>query len=104
MGDDSETPHMAAAMQGHTEVLKLFLSKGADLMQKDVYADGLLHKAAQDSLETTKFLLDKKVFDIEETDNFGLTPLHLAAFNGKADIIKHLLSVGANIEVKDQKK
>ena len=48
-----------------------------------------------------KFLVSKGL-PIDECDDYGFTPLLLAAKHGHANIVEFLISKGANIDVKDK--
>ena len=41
--------------------------------------------------------------DKEQRDHFDITPMHLAAWNGKTEILTELLNRGAAVDPKDEK-
>lgn len=64
-----------------------------------------LHAAsAKGWIEGVQALLSKKIFDIDCKDKFGQdkTPLFIAAYEGKTEIVKVLLACGANPNVADK--
>ena len=52
--------------------------------------------------DTVKLLLDRGA-NIEEKDNYGITPIHRAAWEGQTDTVEFLLDRGANIEEKNNR-
>lgn len=57
----------------------------------------LLHvAAAANDAKVLKHLVGRIDFDVNATDARGMTPLHIAANNGRADLVKILLENGAN--------
>jgi ankyrin repeat protein len=59
-----------------------------------------LHRAAKNGdIEKVCKLLDKGE-DLEERDNWGMTPLQAAAMKGQTEIVKVLLSKGADVNAK----
>ena len=69
-------------------------------MQKTNRGSTALHYT--ETLEVAKALVEHGA-DIEAVANLGDTPLILNSYNGRVDIIKYLLSVGANKEAKNNK-
>ena len=71
-----------AAMDGHTEVVKLLLKKKANVNARGRGGFTALHNAAQKGhLEIVQMLLDNKA-DINVKNERDVTPLHLAAGKG----------------------
>eukprot|EP00525_Craspedostauros_australis_P002785 CAMPEP_0198117540 /NCGR_PEP_ID=MMETSP1442-20131203/18503_1 /TAXON_ID= /ORGANISM="Craspedostauros australis, Strain CCMP3328" /LENGTH=301 /DNA_ID=CAMNT_0043775611 /DNA_START=41 /DNA_END=946 /DNA_ORIENTATION=+ len=70
--------------------------------EDDVYAEGTLHMAASNEDPTIlKMLLDKGDQDPNTLDDYGQTPLHLAADRGHVDCATVLLDAGADIHLSD---
>lgn len=104
--ENSFTPLHSASSNGHLDVVKLLIEKGAD--PKDINKDGWtsLHAAAQNGrLRVVKYFIDdlknEKSIDVNITDKKGDTPLHTAAFHGKLDVVEFLLKRKANINAVD---
>lgn len=62
---------------------------------------GEIHDAAgQGDLAKVKMLLNSNPNLVNEKDKHGLTPLHLAAWEGHKDVAELLISKGANVNAK----
>ncbi|XP_038123030.1 transient receptor potential channel pyrexia isoform X1 [Culex quinquefasciatus] len=96
---DQQTPlHLACLSQCH-ETVTYLISKNADVHA--VYRDGrtALHASiVKESRfwDTTLSLLKAKV-DVNRADNFGYTPLHIAALNEFSSCVFLLIEYGADI-------
>lgn len=98
----NKTPLYLAAEYGHEAVAKLLLANGADpsiASKKNGTNDQTpLHQAALHGFtEIIKELLLNKKANVNAKDAMGNTPLHLAALEGKQDVIKLLLDNGAEV-------
>jgi ankyrin repeat protein len=110
----------------HTEIVKLLISKGADIsplhfaiyMKDEAKARGLieggadvnkrtpygttpLDDAIRSGLEDIARLLIDKGADVNAKDNWNWTPLHTAAEHGYKDIAELLIARGANVNASD---
>lgn len=96
---DDQTPlHIACLSQG-VESLELLIACGADV--NATYRDGrtALHATIvkeTSSWDCTRILLESKV-DVNRADNFGYTPLHIAALNEFSTCAFMLIEHGADI-------
>ena len=94
------TPLSVAAHFGQTEAVKLLLNRGANI-------DGIpgemspLHCAVYSRHSKTAALLLKNNADPNRADEYGYSPLAVAAGHGNATLVKLLLDAGANIEQAD---
>ncbi len=97
LDSQGNTPLISAA--GHTEVVRLLLSHGADPRRKNARGAGVLHASAcwPPCLE----LLLPLGLPLDEPDADGDTPLHLAAQGGSADAVRMLARAGANINARN---
>jgi ankyrin repeat protein len=101
--NDGRPPLSWAAENGHEEVVKLLLEKGADPNSQAYDGRTPLLFAADRGHEAVVRLLVKKGADIKAKDNFGATALHWAARNDHTLIMSLLLENDASIEVKEKR-
>ncbi|MGL9761743.1 MAG: ankyrin repeat domain-containing protein [Wolbachia sp.] len=94
-----------AAFSDKFDIVKFLFDKNANIKAKDVYGNTPLHVAAQydSKLEIVEFLLDKNASSINDVNNNGSTPLHIAIQGNKPSTVKLLLNRGASIKVKDKR-
>ena len=88
------TPLLLSVSQGHFEVSKLLVESGADIKETDFDQKNLIHWGVE-SLNPKKLnqLLEMFTdFDVQDLindrDNFGNTPAHIAARNGSLDTLQ----------------
>ncbi|XP_015109906.1 protein TANC2 isoform X2 [Diachasma alloeum] len=92
------TALMIAASEGHTNLIDLFLEKGAVL--EGVDKEGLTAlgwACVRGRISAVQCLLDHGA-DIGANDKTGRTPLDLAAFQGNPKLVQLLLERGAAVE------
>ena len=116
-----------AVMLGKIEEVKFLIEKGADVNAKNDYdctafelavihnhigmikflvengADGVMNltlAAAIGHLEMVKLLIEYGA-DIDERDDYDITPLIAAAYNGRIETVKFLIENGADINAKN---
>uniref|UniRef100_A0A0G4HHJ5 Uncharacterized protein n=1 Tax=Chromera velia CCMP2878 TaxID=1169474 RepID=A0A0G4HHJ5_9ALVE len=102
----AETPLHCAAFEGHTELVELLLSQGAELYALDTDEMTALHHAVYGGKRAVAALLIDKGIGVNERDRLGRTALHYTTREewGPADnveIAELLLSHGADIEVRE---
>lgn len=86
------TPLMHAATNGHNEIIKALLGKGADINEKVAGYTALSWSASSGKIETVKLLLDRNA-DISEA-------LAHAEYAGYVNIVKLLIDRGADVNAK----
>jgi ankyrin repeat protein len=92
------TPLHLAAIAGKAEVVSLLVAKGAALEVLDEeHRTPLCETAKHGNVEAAAVLLDAKADTAARCREIGLTPLHIAALEGKTDVVKLLIERGANI-------
>ncbi|XP_067678573.1 ankyrin-1-like [Haliotis asinina] len=102
-GFQKMSPLMRAALMGHREVMKLLVSKGADVLQLDQGGDNILHYACQGGhIETVEYILSQNMSDINSRGFQKMSPLMRAALMGHREVMKLLVSKGADVLQLDQ--
>lgn len=90
-----------ASQNGHIDVVKVLLDKGADINIKNSNGVTSLIMAIQNSsMDIVKLLLDKGAEVNTVRPNDSVTPLIMALWKGNSDIIKLLLDKGADVNAK----
>jgi uncharacterized protein len=108
------TALMRAALAGDVELAKLLLAHGADphIISKDrettlmaACGTGFINgyhrqRTPAERLELVKLLVERGE-DVNAADNYGITPLMVAANLGDIEIVKYLISKGADLDAHD---
>jgi ankyrin repeat protein len=90
---EGSTLLMLAARGGHTPVVSYLISRKASVNGRNKFGDTALMAAAMGGhVETAKVLIANGA----ELNGSGWTPLHYAAFEGRAPMVKFLLEAGAD--------
>ena len=84
---------MEAAFNGHLDVCRLLIDKGAHIEAKNRYGRTPLHYAAANGHHEIVRLLYDLGADIEARDDEGCRSLHYSAYNGRISIVKELIEV-----------
>lgn len=96
--NDGQTPLSIACAKGNIASVEMLL-KSEKLNFNFNNDHHPLFLATQNGFnKILKILLDKKIFDINSTDENGFTPLALATQYGHQSVIKLLIEKGANID------
>ena len=108
------TALMVASSRCRSEVVDFLLSQGANPQRLDRNGDSALteaataycHKFDSDESPPARYDLVKKLVDagakVNSANHSGQTPLMVAAMEGNDDAIRALLTLGANVLVKDK--
>jgi ankyrin repeat protein len=92
--EDECTCLMIAANNGHLDICRLLIDKGAQVTAK--ISDGwtpLHYAASHGHVEIVRLFCDHEA-DVEARDNIGWRPLHRAAFYGYNSVVKELIEEG----------
>ncbi|XP_008171274.2 ankyrin repeat and SOCS box protein 3 isoform X7 [Chrysemys picta bellii] len=102
---EETTPLFLAVENGHPEIIKLLLQHGANINGSHSWSGwNSLHQASfQGHTEIIKLLLEKGA-NKECVDDFGITPLFIAAQYGKLESLRVLISHGANVNCQAKDK
>ena len=90
-----KTPLLIAIVEGHLEVAKYLVDKGANVYEKDANGASALHYAAMsgqlDMFQYVDSMMNKEKQYTPRKDNNGSTLLHLAALSGGLELTKDIL-------------
>jgi ankyrin repeat protein len=104
-GYRDNTPLHLACQQGHYELCKLLIERGANAKSRNAAGCTPLHEAvlAPHGARITVLLI-KSGADLNGKDHDDRTPLHKASSMGHIEHCKALIDIGANINILDQSK
>jgi serine/threonine-protein phosphatase 6 regulatory ankyrin repeat subunit B len=89
---------MIAANDGHLDICRLLIDKGAHLEAKDINGwTPLILASWEGHIEIARLLCDRGA-DFEASDSRGKRPLHFAAMYGDISVVKELIEV-RNVEI-----
>jgi hypothetical protein len=93
---------LTSARDGHLDICRLLIDKGAQLEAKDRTGYTPLHRAAENGhVEIVRLLCDRGA-DIEARSRWGWRPLHHAAMIGRITVVKELIKErNAEINARD---
>jgi ankyrin repeat protein len=104
-GKDGFLPLIFASGWGAEGLVKLLITKGADVNAKDASSEQTsLHAAAKNGHEDVVKLLISKGADVNSKDKFGETPLigTIQHYSEEERIVKLLIAKGADVNAKDR--
>jgi uncharacterized protein len=91
-----ESPLIIALYKGNTAMANMLLDWGADPKHGGDLENALHVAVRSHNLAIAKRLADNLLVNIDECDGYGYSPLHLAIKGDDAELVKYLLSVGAD--------
>ena len=93
-----------SAKNGSYELIKFFVDKRSDVLQRRKDVENCLHIAAANGhLNLCKTLTEKHEFDVNMTNNYGWAVLHHSARSGSYELIKFFIDKGTDILFKTKK-
>ena len=89
-----------------SEACELLILKGAEVTSSDIHGRTALHLAVKaGSLKTVKIVLNYLLLStLEEKDEDGNTPLHIACRYNRLDILHFFLDQGADVTALNNRK
>ncbi|XP_046381686.2 serine/threonine-protein phosphatase 6 regulatory ankyrin repeat subunit B-like [Haliotis rufescens] len=97
-----KTPLSYSAEKGHKQIFESFLDKGGDISVVDKDKNTLLHLASHGgNLPLVEDILAFHVVNINAVNSDSRTPLLMAAYSRHTDICQHLISAGADVDIRD---
>lgn len=94
--------HWCAQYYGRLEIAKLLVESGADIHAKEAGNWEPFHKCAETgNLEVMKWLVEEKHVDVNTLHGNGLSALHRAVINNRADVEAYLKEKGIDVSIKD---
>lgn len=86
----------------HPDILEYLIDSGATITNSWGGGSSLLHQAAEQDCAEAIHVLMKKGANIHATDGTGRTPLHAACHSGRKNVILALLERGASVNAADK--
>jgi len=101
--EDGDTCLITAARNGHLDICRLLIDKGAQLEAKSLNGMTPLHHVSiEGHVEVVRLLCDRGA-DVEARNRWGRRPLHRAAINGHISVVKELIEErNAEINARDK--
>ncbi|XP_066245089.1 histone-lysine N-methyltransferase EHMT1 isoform X1 [Euwallacea similis] len=104
LNNDQNSPLMCAISEGRNDIVKHLVQAGAEVSLKGMDAMTSLHLAAKfGNLEACNIVLCNAVMPnfVNVQDDGGWTALVWACEHGYKEVVKYLLSMGADISIRD---
>lgn len=101
-GENGHTPLMYAVMNGHTEIVKYLLEKGANINDRNTKEGwtalhiNMLTTFNRNRFEITKVLVENRADIHNRAKHHAMMPIHYAIWNDDIKALKYLISRGAD--------
>ena len=101
--NDGLTALHYAAYKGNIEIAKFLIENGASVDVINKRGKNIIHSAAEGNEPSIMiYFMYYHAQDIFSIDELGSTPLHWACYSGAEDTALYLISLNANVNVKDK--
>ena len=95
--DGIVTPLHAAAYMGHADVCAALIDAGASLINVPKMGNPLHVAMGRHHPEVVKLLLEKSPRMLQEPDDHGLTPVHVAVISDYVEGLRYALEAGVKL-------
>ncbi|RDD40056.1 Ankyrin repeat and SAM domain-containing protein 6 [Trichoplax sp. H2] len=96
--EEGTTALQVACANGHENVARLLVVRGADLNRSNYYGwTGLMQAASYGHVGMVNLLLQNKI-EVNAVNEFGTSALVLASYIGCFEIVKYLIDAGAEVD------
>ncbi|XP_071109961.1 ankyrin repeat domain-containing protein 50-like [Haliotis cracherodii] len=97
-GQYGRTPLMMSAVKGNWKAFEVLVNKGCDLSPVDNGGYNILHVACLGgSCEVVKYIVSRKIIDINSRGQYGRTPVMIAAEKGHREVLDLLMKEGGDL-------
>ena len=96
---------MIPLVKKNSSYLQMLFFQPETILDKDKRGQNALHYCAENqNLNCIEQIIEADPNLLNQTDEEGYTPLHLAVISGNSAIVKFLISKGANVNAVDNEK
>ena len=97
-------PLRHATIYGNLEIMKYLISQNFDLFRVDIFGNTNLMTAIEYGyIDIVKYLIEEAYFYINYMTNSGYNPFFYSVKYNQFEIMKYLISIGCNINIKTYK-
>ncbi|CAH8619231.1 unnamed protein product [Schistosoma margrebowiei] len=99
------TPFLIAASKGNELLMEILVKRNCNVNATDLYGRNALHFVSKNGhIDALYYLLSVELLKtkIDELDNSGCSPLHLACENNQQHCVRLLLETGANPDIETE--
>ena len=100
--DDASTPLHLTSRQGHVEVARMLVGRGANMSAQDEDGRTPLHWACREGHVDMARMLVERGADVLAQDKDRWTPLHGASREGHMNVVRMLVERGADVSAQDK--